>query len=320
MKKQLLAPIVLIMLSLTLDGHAQGTSESTKLKIERAGDVCAVRINDKPFTFLHLSGLRRPILYPVLGPGQTPMTRNYPMKPDVPGEAEDHPHHKSIWCGHGLINNVSFWHEEGQILVDQEQPVHIAVAADGKSGSVQFSCKYLGPDDKLVCTDKTMLTFYDLGDTRAIDWDITIQASDGALKFGDTKEGMMAIRTHPSLRIDQGALAMNSEGVTGEDIWGKPAKWVDYSGKVEGNQVGVAIFDHPENLRHPTTWHARAYGLVAANPFGLHHFLDKPEGTGDFNVAKGDAIRFRYRFVFHPGDAKEAKIGERYAAFAVTGE
>ena len=92
---------------------------------------------------------------------------------------------------------------------------------------------------------------------------------------------------------------------------------MDYSGKVEGNHVGVAIFDHPENLRHPTTWHARAYGLVAANPFGLHDFKDEPKGAGDFKVAKGDAVRFRYRFVFHSGDAESGKIAQHYDAFAI---
>ena len=292
------------------------TEDSDGLKISRKGDVVSVTIDGQSFTALHLAGLRRPILYPVLGPGQTPMTRNHPMKKDVEGEADDHPHHKSIWCGHGLINEISFWHEQGQIVVDQTKPVHMKVNSDGSSGSVTFSCNYLGPDDKLICTDKTTITFRSMDDARAIDWDVTIRASEGDLKFGDTKEGMMAIRTHPSLRIDKGATAVNSNGTEGQGIWGKPATWVDYSADVEGNHVGVAIFDHPKNLRHPSTWHARAYGLVAANPFGMHHFLGKPKGTGDHHLAKGDEISFRYRFLFHTGDSEQGKVAERYRAFA----
>ena len=149
------------------------------------------------------------------------MTRNHPMKSGVPGEAVDHPHHKSIWCAHGLINKVKFWEEEGQIIVDKEKPVHMSTGSDGKSGSVTFSCNYLGPDDKLVCTDQTTITFYDFGDARAVDWDVTIRASEGDLLFGDTKEGMMATRTHPSLRIDKGAKAVNSEGLEGEKNLGE---------------------------------------------------------------------------------------------------
>lgn len=298
---------------------AQEASDTSGVRIRRSGDICAVTINGASFTDLHLAGFRRPILYPVYGPSQTPMTRSFPMQAGVAGEQDDHPHHKSIWCGHGLINEVSFWHEQGRIAVNQKKPIGISVTQNdrGASGSVKFSTDYFGPDEKLMCTDETTLTFYEMENGRAIDWDVTIQASEVDLLFGDTKEGMMATRTHPSLRIDRGAVAVNSDGVSGKDIWGKPAKWVDYSGKVDGKHVGVAIFDHPENLRHPTTWHARAYGLVAANPFGLHHFQGKPKGAGNHTVKKGDAIRFRYRFVFHVGDAQAAGISKQYDAFAI---
>jgi len=299
-------------------GHAQTTKESTGLRIEQSGDKFTINIGDQLFTELHIAGFRRPILYPVMGPNQTPMTRNHPMKKDVEGEADDHPHHKSIWCGHGLINQVSFWHEQGEIVVDRAKPIATSVATDGTSGTIAFHCNYKDADGKLVCTDHTTLTFHDLKDARAIDWDVTISASEVELLFGDTKEGMMAIRTHPSLRIDKGAKGMNSLGDEGKGIWGKPAEWVDYSGTVEGNDVGVAIFDHPSNLRHPTTWHARDYGLVAANPFGQHHFQGKPEGAGDFKVEKDGSVRFRYRFVFHAGDAESAKVTELYKAFAET--
>ena len=108
------------------------------------------------------------------------------------------------------------------------------------------------------------------------------------------------------------------KGVKGKAIWGKRAKWVDYWAPVGGKTVGVAIFDHPSNPRHPTWWHARAYGLVAANPFGVHNFERKPAGTGDMKIKAGQSVTFLYRFLFHEGDTKEAKIAERYKAFAKT--
>lgn len=281
-----------------------------------AGSEIAIKFDGELFTKVCFDGYRRPILYPVYGPGQIPMTRNYPMKKDVEGEATDHPHHKSIWCGHGLINGVSFWHEEGRIVVDKTKPFEIS-ANDDKSIAVTFHANYLGPNDELVCTDENHIAFRQLEDNlRVIDWDITIHASEGDLLFGDTKEGMMAIRTHPKLRIDKGAKARNSEGIQGEDIWGKHAEWVAYSGNVDGEDVVMAIFDHPQNLRHPTTWHARAYGLVAANPFGLSNFEGKPKGTGDFKVNDGDSLRFRYRFVFHKGAAGDTKLAELYKNYS----
>lgn len=291
-------------------GHAQATIKV--LKDKETG--IAVMIGDELFTKLDIDNFRRPILYPVYGPGQVPMTRNHPMKPGVEGEAEDHPHHKSIWCGHGLINGVSFWHEEGQIKVDYSKPVSFSM--HNGTAIISFSSNYVDADYRLVCTDDTKLSFSLLPDgSRAIDWEFTIHASERDLLFGDTKEGMMAVRTHPSLRIDKGAKAVNSEGVEGKDIWGKHAEWVDYTANVEGSDVGLAIFDHPSNLRHPTTWHARAYGLVAANPFGLHHFEGKPRGAGDLRLAKGDSLSFRYRVVLHKGDVGQdhvAKLFEDY--------
>lgn len=283
---------------------------------EEPGGAIQIMLGGEHFTTLELKKYRRPILYPIYGPGQTPMTRDYPMKPGTEGEATDHPHHKSIWCGHGLINGTSFWHEQGQIKFDDSKPLTVD-ASDDKTVKVKFASKYIDENDKLLCTDSNEISFRELeGGARAIDWQLTIHASEGEILFGDTKEGMMAIRTHTSLRIDKGASAINSAGVQGKDIWGKRASWVDYYGSVGGNNVGVAIFDHPSNLRHPTTWHARAYGLVAANPFGLHHFEGKTLGSGDHKLAKGESIQWKYRFVFHEGDPESAKIAKRYEEFA----
>ena len=80
--------------------------------------------------------------------------------------------------------------------------------------------------------------------------------------------------------------------------------------------VGVAIFDHPSNPRHPTWWHARAYGLVAANAFGVHNFESKPAGTGDFTIEAGESATFRYRFLFHEGDVERGKIAWHYHQFS----
>jgi hypothetical protein len=109
---------------------------------------------------------------------------------------------------------------------------------------------------------------------------------------------------------------VTSEGARDGDAWGKRAKWVDYSGPVNGKTAGVAIFDHPKNPRHPTWWHVRTYGLFAANPLGAHHFENKPVGAGDLKLAAGERVTFRYRFVFHAGNEKAAGIEERYTAYS----
>ena len=152
-----------------------------------------------------------------------------------------------------------------------------------------------------------------------MDFEITIHASNGKVTMGDTKEGSMAIRLTSTMRVrgevGQGHI-VNSEGNRETSAWGKRAKWCDYYGPVEGQTVGVAIFDHPDNPCHPTWWHVRDYGLFAANPFGVHDFEKKPAGTGDLVIPAGQSVTFKYRFYFHRGDEKQGKVAERYRAYA----
>ena len=253
-----------------------------------------------------------------MGPHGIGMTRNYPMKEGVKGEARDHPHQRSLWYNHGRVNGIDFWHEgkkAGRIVHDKL----IKAASDGTCAVIQATNKWLDPKGRAVCADACTLRFSAVPGGRAIDWEITIRASAGDVTFGDTKEGSMGIRTHPNLRLrgpTATGQAVNSEGVKGLGVWGKRAKWVDYWGKIDDKTVGIAMFDHPSNPRHPTWWHARDYGLIAANPFGISRFDRKAKMKGDMKIAKGESVTFRYRFIFHEGDCKQAKIAELYEQYA----
>jgi hypothetical protein len=109
----------------------------------------------------------------------------------------------------------------------------------------------------------------------------------------------------------------NSEGGVGEEqIWGKRANWVDYSAKVEGKELGIAIFDNPSNPKHPTYWHARDYGLFAVNPFGEHDFYNDKSRDGSMTIKPGESLTFRYRVLIHDGDASAAKVADAYTAYA----
>ena len=309
-----------VPLLLTLACLNQANSAVT---LKKAEGKIRIEIDGELFTEYLFQGEPKPILYPIIGPHGIGMTRNYPML-DVDGEAHDHPHHQSLWFTHGNVNGIDFWsilEGSGKILHDQ----FLRLEADDKQAVIGSTNRWLSTSGELVCTDTRQIRFSVVRDARTIDWTVTVHASAGELKFGDTKEGSMGIRTHPQLRLTASPKhgvhsvagnATNSAGDTGSDIWGKRASWVDYWGPIGPHVVGIAIFDHPTNPRHPTWWHARTYGLVAANPFGIHHFEDKPAGTGDMTVPAGESITFRYRFVFHPGNADEAKIADRYEVFA----
>lgn len=305
-------PIALVLLALAATSNAQ----LAEIGITRKAHTAEVTIGGKPFTTYHFGPERtKPVLYPVAGPGGVRMVRDYPFKKDSPGEAHDHPHHESLWYTHGDVNGVSFWH----IGKDAGTIVHQKFLESPKDQIVTAN-NWVGPDKKVHCSDVTRIRFFGLpNDGRGIEYTVTIKADHGDVIFGDTKEGSMGIRTHPALRLKGDVAtgkAVNANGTKGKGIWGKPAKWLHYHGLINSKPVGVGIFDHPSNPRHPTTWHARDYGLIAANPFGHSPFLGKPKGAGKLVIKNGESITFKYGFVFVSGDTEAAEIEALYSAWS----
>jgi hypothetical protein len=179
---------------------------------------------------------------------------------------------------------------------------------------------WIAPDGKKVCDDFRRLTFGAGGESRWIDFDITIQASEGPLTFGDTKEGMFGVRVAETMKVDAklGGRLVNSEGQVNDAAWGQKASWVDYHGPVGGETVGLAILNHPKSFRYPTNWHVRTYGLFAANPFGLHDFPRGERLDGSYTIPKGESISFYYRVLLHKGDEKQGKVAEVFEAYSKT--
>ena len=289
------------------------------VQITQLADRLRVEINGQLFTEYLYKDVPRPYCYPLIGPGGAAMTRDWPMKNTL-GEEHDHPHHRSLWFAHGSINGYDFWSEEkafGKTVHDN----FLEVKSGAKAGVIRERNKWVAADGTVVCIDERTLRFYNPGLTseRLMDFEITLIASNGALTFGDTKEGTMAVRLAETMRL-QGKLGqghiVNSAGVRDGQTWGKRAEWCDYYGPVEGRTVGIAIFDHPKNPRHPTWWHVRDYGLFAANPFGQHDFESLPDKTaGNLIVPAGKSVTFRYRFYLHEGDDQQAKVAERYKEY-----
>ena len=289
------------------------------VQLTQLADRVRVEINGQLFTEYIFKDVPRPYCYPLIGPGEVAMTRNWPMK-NTPNEEHDHPHHRSLWFAIGELNGHDFWSEQkafGKTVHEDFQEVK----SGKKEGVIRERNKWVAADGTVVCTDERTLRFYapDRPSERLMDFDITLFASNGELTFGDTKEGMMAVRLAPTMRlkgkVGQGHI-VNSAGVRDAQTWGKRADWCDYYGPVEGKTVGIAIFDHPQNPRHPTWWHVRDYGLFAANPFGQHDFESLANKTaGNLVVPAGKSVTFRYRFYLHEGDDQQAKVAEKYAEY-----
>ncbi len=259
-------------------------------------------------------------LYPLMAPGQIPVTRGYPIDPH-PGEARDHPHHRSLWIAHGDVNGVDYWTGKGQVHVRE---LGSETGDDANSLTIAEQAELL-KDGKSICHLNSVFQVRALAAARWIDCRVTHHAASERVVFGDTKEGFFALRLHPDLRLTadpkQGVEevfghAINSEGHTDAAVWGKRARWVCYQGPVDGSDVSVVIMDHPNNLQHPTTWHARDYGLFAANPFGLHDFLGKESESGEFVLNPGNSLELNYRVLLRPGRIAPAEIEWWFEQFA----
>lgn len=290
-------------------GSARAVVAEQHVRLEAKEGRVVVYFGDELFTNYIYHGYEKPILYPIVGPHGIRMTRNWPMDEGFKDEEKDHPHHKSIWFGHMKVNDSSFWHQfekAGKTIPQQ-------VTVEGST--IKTTNHLVSATGELVAKDDREISFSIAGESRMIDYSVTYHATQGDITFGDDKDGQMGIRMHPALRLEGPVAvgqAINSEGVGSAEIWGKRAKWIDYWGEVEGKTIGIAIFDHPSNLRHPTWWHAREYGLVSANPFGMHYFEGKEVGAGNYTLPQGESLTFKHRFVFHTGDSLAAGIEQIY--------
>jgi len=313
--------------SYTLETSPAEGAPAPRVRIEKQADqnILDVFIDDVHFTSYHYDNdkWRKPFLWPVHARGGVPVTRSYPMDPE--GLPQDHIHHKSLWTAHGNVNGVDLW-GEGQNAGYQHSD-EVTFGSGDAYGWIHAKNVWQDKDRKPVITEVREYRFYATPETgRLIDVDVTFTADHGDATFGDTKEGgLVAWRMRPELSKEAAVITIVG-GEQGEDkVWGKPSPWCDYSGELPGEGfMGIAVFDHPNNLRHPTSWHARAYGLNGANCFGYTNFREKeynqpllPE-NGDYLLKAGETLPFKYRVFVHNGDYQEAAVADRYADFAQT--
>jgi hypothetical protein len=303
---------------------------AAQVKITQGTDKVSVEIDGKPFTeFFYGEGVKHPYLAPLRAASGTIVTRQFPMA-TVEGESHDHPHHRGLWVAHSDVNGYDFWNngpepsyakmpKRGVIVLKRVENI-----TSGKtSGSMQVTMAWVA-DGQTILTEKRKMTFYAGKENRVMDFDIMLTAVT-KVTFGDEKDGMFAIRMAAGLEEkDKKSLPnpprtgvmVNAEGLKGEKAaWGKRSPWMDYSGELNGEKVGVAILDNPLNPRFPTYWHSRAYGLFAANVFGVKAFENDPAKDGSMTLEPGQPVRFRYRVIIHPGDAVSAGIAGEWATY-----
>ena len=323
MSRRVGSPLIVAVLAVVTRLSASGPEE--RVNLVRDGNHVDVFIGGRPFTAYFFDPVvAKPYFFPLRSAAGTVVTRGFPMTSDIAGEDRDEPHQRAMYFAHGDINGFDFWGEAAFPRWSDHSPATFGrtvfrelneIRGGSRGGRLRATFDLVTRTGTIAHETQT----YDFGGderSRTIDCEFAIHASHGPVTMGDTKEGTFAIRVVKALDSPPGRM-VNANGASGEKgIWGRRAEWVDYSGRVATEDVGIAVFDHPQNLRTPTYWHARAYGLIAANPFGVRQFTGDRRQNGKHLIAAGEALVLRYRVFIHHGDPVQAQVAEAYRQFA----
>jgi len=122
--------------------------------------------------------------------------------------------------------------------------------------------------------------------------------TDKDQKFTDDK-GNVTIVKGGTDKVANGNY-ITSEGKQGDSAWSTRGSWCKVFGKMGKDSVSVVIIDHPRNPNYPTFWHARGYGLFAANPLGEKIFTNG-KSEKNLSLKKGESVTFRFRIVVDEG-------------------
>ncbi|MGA2097832.1 MAG: PmoA family protein [Candidatus Acidiferrum sp.] len=286
-----------------------------------------VLIDGQAFTsYIWPERLAKPVLYPLRTANGTIITRGFPLEPR-PGEHVDHPHHAGFWFNYESVNGIDFWNNSEAIKPDDTPKMgtiyqrSIPSAKSGNDqGELEVEADWTTYEKKVLLKEHTRFVFRGGAGFRSVDRITTLSAQDEKVVFADAKDGMLGLRViralelpsdKPEVYTDASGRAtavakldntgvngnyLTSEGKTGDAAWGTRGRWCNLSGKAGDEPVTISIFDHPQNPGFPTYWHARGYGLFAANPLGEKIFSNGKEEL-NFTLAPGQNVTFRYRIL-----------------------
>ncbi len=233
-----------------------------------------ITIGDKPFAtyFYQNPEIPRPYFAHVKTPSGIQATRNHPPDPDK--DLADHPtFHPGIWLTFAGINGNDYW----RLKQKTEHEMFVGKPEGGSGrGTFTVSNYYLDKEGKRIAHEICKYTILAHPGYYLLIYDSTISSDENDLVFGDDQEYGLGIRVATPIAEQFGGKVLNAEGLTKvgkdpsddpENLYGKPSKWCDYSGVIDDTLIGMTVMPDPKNFRK-SWFHARDYGLIAANPFG----------------------------------------------------
>lgn len=304
-----------------------------------------ISVDNKPFTsYIWPESLTKPVLYPIVSSTGETVTRGFPLNPQ-PGERTDHPHQIGLWFAYGNVNGVDFWNNSTALSAAERAKMGTVIhrrivrceSGDGR-GELEIEAEWLMPDGTPALNEDTTFIFRASGAVRSIDRITRLSAAGERVIFKDDKEGVLGMRvakwleqpaasdrvfTDSTGKATQVAKAsggatgeyITSEGVEGDAVWGTRGRWCLLHGHTERGETTLVIFDNPANPGFPTYWHARGYGLFAANPLGEKQ-LSGGKQELNFSLDRGKSVTFKYRLMIAEGRPSTDQIEAQYRGFA----
>jgi len=317
----LLSLVALALLSIAAAALPHSDTHRVTVDSHPADRRVDITIDGQPFTsYIYPSAAEKPVLYPIRSASGTIVTRGYPLEPR-PGEHTDHPHHVGHWFNYGDVNGYDFWGNSSETPANLKPKTGVIVhksitrASGGDTrGELAVTADWVIPDGTVLIREQTEFVFAGGPGVRTIDRQTTWTAANAAVTFADTKEGAFGVRVARSLESPDGQY-IGSDGKTGDNVWGTRGPWVGLVGDVEGKPVTIAILNHPSSQAYPTYWHARGYGLFAANPIGQQAY-DSKQPARTLSLQPGQSATFKYRILIrdaHLGRDELQKENARYA-------
>ncbi len=290
------------------------------LTLVEAKDKIDVVSRGKVLTsFWYANELTKPILYPVFTAAGVKLTRGFPYE-QVEGESSDHPHHTGIFFSYDLVNKEGFWNNATTPPQIKITEVSSELLADGQA-IITAAMDWTAKDGKVLVKENRQMTFQISDWGYSIDFDIDLIANQQKIVFGDTKEGMFAVRLADWFKENGGSgKYFDNEGRKGSGaIWGHRANWVAFQGPKDGKIVGIAIMNHPASVNFPTFWHVRDYGLFAANPLGQGVF-EHDTGVAsakplNLTLQAGQKAYFKFKVLVYDKEMTQGDLDKEFAEF-----
>lgn len=298
--------LILITSCLLISSLPAADSPVARVSFHQQPGSLQIKIDEKPFATYVWNDpkILRPYFAHIHAPNGQQVSRRLP--PVEGQDATDHADmHPGLWLAFGDLAGADFWRNKGRVqhieFIDEP-------TVTNDSGRFSVRNRYVAVE-KTICEEvcRIRIRLHDSG--YLINWTSEFSGPD-ELSFGDQEEMGLGIRLATPLTVKNGGQIVNSDGFKNEKgVWGKQADWCDYSGAIDGQQVGIALLPDPRNFRR-CWFHARDYGLLVANPFGQNAFTKGEKSR--IVIKQSEKFQLRFGVLVHSGNVDLASSFQKW--------